>query len=1036
MSNLYPRGSEWRKWDLHIHSPGTKINNQYKLTSGDVLEEFCKKIEQSDVHAFGIADYFSIDGYLSFIEKFRTIYPDSKKIFFPNIELRTSYVVNGAKEEVNLHVIFNSFISDVEDKAKKFLQYLDTNKTVDGGRHVKASELSVEVDFQEATTNKEFIKEAFRQTFGDKADLMDFILIFTAANNDGIRAESGVKRKMLITDELDKFSDGFFGNSNNAEYFLNKNRLEGSEETIEKPVVSGCDAHSLSDVDTWLGKLVLVNGEIVKQPTWIKADLTFEGLKQIIYEPRERVFIGEEPGINIRIRSNKTKYLRALHIDQIEGYDNKHGIWFKSEKIDLNPELVAIIGNKGSGKSAVTDTVGLIGNSHNQKYDGANGKPEELFSFLNKEKFLKGRFASNFYGELHWHAGESDSKQLDSQVDKVLPEKVEYLPQKYLEKICANIEDDEFRGKLNEVIFGYVEEKDRYEKINLEELITYLTSQTEEDIRKLKEALHKVNEKIILTEKKLSIDYKKSIEEKKKIKEEEIETNNKLKPAEVQKPVESQPTTPGPESEIISIESDLKNLKTLIASLKLEQTTTSKKVQDFNLIKQAIVRQVKSLSELKDQYQKQLEENGIKFEDIVTVSANYQKIDQLIEVNQHRLTEISELIKTEDEIKSLQLDEVEEKKLLDKSLTFKQSQLEKKKKEIVDKLDQPNQAYQSYLKDYQKWEIKQKELIGEVTAPLADTLNWLSQELTAIASSYPVELSAAKNERRSLAKKLFKEKTVLSSFYNSVKQSIDGEIKKYGEELGDYDVSIEASLRLGKGFYDEFFQFLNQGVKGSFHGTDDGRVLLKKIAEEVGDWQAEDAVMAFTDSIILHIDNDKRGSLPATESKARDVFKQMKQGKDPVEFYDYIFGLDYLETKYDLKVDEKDLSELSPGERGGLLLIFYLMLDRRDIPLIIDQPEDNLDNKSVYEILVTFLKKAKKRRQIIMVTHNPNLAVVADAEQIIHVSIDKKKDNDFDFYSGAIEDPRINKAVVDILEGTLPAFDNRKIKYRKQLSKV
>lgn len=122
---------------------------------------------------------------------------------------------------------------------------------------------------------------------------------------------------------------------------------------------------------------------------------------------------------------------------------------------------------------------------------------------------------------------------------------------------------------------------------------------------------------------------------------------------------------------------------------------------------------------------------------------------------------------------------------------------------------------------------------------------------------------------------------------------------------------------------------------------------------------------------------------------------------------------------------------MSPGERGGLLLVFYLMLDRRDIPLVIDQPEDNLDNKSVYEILVKFLKKAKKRRQIIIVTHNPNLAVVADAEQIIHVSIDKKKDNDFDFVSGSIENPVTNALALDILEGTRPAFDNRRLKYRK-----
>ena len=86
------------------------------------------------------------------------------------------------------------------------------------------------------------------------------------------------------------------------------------------------------------------------------------------------------------------------------------------------------------------------------------------------------------------------------------------------------------------------------------------------------------------------------------------------------------------------------------------------------------------------------------------------------------------------------------------------------------------------------------------------------------------------------------------------------------------------------------------------------------------------------------------------------------------------------------------------------------MLDKRDIPLVIDQPEDNLDNKSVYKILVKLIKKAKKRRQIILVTHNPNLAVVADAEQIIHVSIDKKDEkHDFDFFSGSIENPKINR---------------------------
>ena len=106
------------------------------------------------------------------------------------------------------------------------------------------------------------------------------------------------------------------------------------------------------------------------------------------------------------------------------------------------------------------------------------------------------------------------------------------------------------------------------------------------------------------------------------------------------------------------------------------------------------------------------------------------------------------------------------------------------------------------------------------------------------------------------------------------------------------------------------------------------------------------------------------------------------------------------------------------------------MIDKEEIPLIIDQPEDNLDNESVYNMLSNFIKEAKKKRQIIMVTHNPNLAVGADAEQIIYVNIDKMNKNEFSFISGSIEEPAINKKIVQILEGTKPAFDKRKLKYQ------
>ena len=123
------------------------------------------------------------------------------------------------------------------------------------------------------------------------------------------------------------------------------------------------------------------------------------------------------------------------------------------------------------------------------------------------------------------------------------------------------------------------------------------------------------------------------------------------------------------------------------------------------------------------------------------------------------------------------------------------------------------------------------------------------------------------------------------------------------------------------------------------------------------------------------------------------------------------------------------LDQLSPGERGTLLLVFYLLIDKSDIPLIIDQPEENLDNQTVYDILVPCIKEVKTRRQIIIVTHNPNLAVVCDADQVIYASIDKKDGNCVTYESGGIENPVINKHVVDVLEGTMPAFEDRDRKY-------
>jgi energy-coupling factor transporter ATP-binding protein EcfA2 len=1027
-------------WDLHLHAPGTKQNDQFRMSNGiDPWDEYCRRLYDSGVQAFGITDYFSADCYFAAVTEYRKRYPTSLKIFFPNIELRTNYVVNKAEEEVNVHLIFNPFRPDCEKSIRSFLGCLKITRTDRSDRDIKASELVRITDFESATTTREYIREALTETYGRDADFLDHVLIVTSANNDGIRAKPGAKRKAEISDELDKFSNAFFGNTKNIAYFLKTDRAEDKEEYTEpKPVLSGCDAHSFTDLEEKLGQVVTSPEDgIVLEPTWIKANLTYEGLKQIIFEPDNRIFIGAEPEVECRVRQNGTRYIESLHIDCIAGYrQEQYGAWFCEEKIVLGKELVAIIGNKGSGKSAITDIIGLLGNSHNQISKGfSSGKTEELFSFLNKEKFLKGGCAKNFEATLNWCEGEPDKKTLDAQIAMHLPEKVEYLPQKYLERICANIADDEFRATLNEVIFRYVKPQDQHGKTNLDDLIKYRSQQVEEEIAGKKHELHLTNGKVVTLEKKLTEDYRNELEEKIRLKKEEIEAHFKALPEEKPNP-EAKTAVPSAESmQVEELMQKISALEERIAQSECEQTETSIALEQFRQVRQTITRGAANLTDLEAEYGTMFEAAGFTFGEIVKLELDFSPLDTVISQKEQRLEEIAVILLSPDDIAMMD----DDKEALESahaaataiSLVCQKVALETQKTQMVEHLGKPVRDYQQYLNDWKLWNERQKELAGDDKNPGPETLNGLKHELNNVDTVYPETLDTVRAERWRITKEMFSRKRSLMQFYNQVKSSIDIEIAKCHEDLGDYDISIEAGLRFNPSFLDEFLLFINQGAVGSFRGQEDGRTMMRGLTDQVTDWEDEAQVFAMLDAIVEALHVDKREDVsPANVS--RDVFKQIKGQKTVQELYDYLFGFDYLDTKYDLKVDGKDLSELSPGERGGLLLIFYLMLDRQDIPLVVDQPEDNLDNKSVYEILVTFIKHAKKRRQIILVTHNPNLAVVADAEQIIHVSIDKKDGcHDFDFFSGAIEDPCINEIVVDILEGTLPAFDNRRLKYRR-----
>lgn len=127
---------------------------------------------------------------------------------------------------------------------------------------------------------------------------------------------------------------------------------------------------------------------------------------------------------------------------------------------------------------------------------------------------------------------------------------------------------------------------------------------------------------------------------------------------------------------------------------------------------------------------------------------------------------------------------------------------------------------------------------------------------------------------------------------------------------------------------------------------------------------------------------------------------------------------------------EIDINEGSPGQKSAAILAF--ILNSGENPLIIDQPEDDLDNSLIYSLVVKSIRKMKSKRQIIIVTHNPNIPVLGDAEGII--VLERNNQGKVTFRkgkkAGCIEEKLIREGICEIMEGGEDAFRKRERKYQ------
>jgi ABC-type lipoprotein export system ATPase subunit/septal ring factor EnvC (AmiA/AmiB activator) len=763
---------------------------------------------------------------------------------------------------------------------------------------------------------------------------------------------------------------------------------------------NGVNAHLLdcSDAHSWSADKD--KDRIGQCDTWIKADPTFRGLQHALLEFEDRVYVGSLPPKLSDLRNQPRKYICSVAAAKKPGAQVPER-WFDCD-LTLNPGLVAIIGNKGSGKSALADIIALGGHSSQQ----------DNFSFLNAKKFRRSRDnkSEHFTGTLRWCSGDSVQFSLSQTADTTELERVKYIPQSHLERLCNELAADgggAFDQELREVIFSHISAADRLGQPSLDALLNYLGEGVEERMAELRADLARLNKDIANIEEQLAPEHKKELEKRLTARLRDLNTHKANKPVEVPKP-DADPAT---KQTLDALQPQIGQQRSSIAALEqsIEKARQSRKTVMTRIA--TVDKMLERLANLEARYKDtekesaaDLQELGLRFSDLAELKVENSPLRAL---------------RT-----SLVAEESAAKNQLDPSKGNSEvARLAKAKDDLValqNQLDAPTRRYQEYLTALKQWEDAAVRIQDD--AEDSESIAKLREELRRI-STLPAERERLTTERMSICRGLFAKLEERKEQFSRLYQPVLEFITRH-DTLAE-SINLSFDVRISEfGFIEAVTGWVHQGRSGSFQGSEEGTTRLKSLLER-HTFDTVEGVEAFLTDFMQLLHLDSRSTSPRTMSTKA----QLKAGRTVAEFYDYLFGLAYLRPRYALKMDGKELSELSPGERGLLLLLFYLLVEKSELPLLMDQPEENLDNETVHDVLVPSIKLAKQRRQIIIVTHNPNLAVVSDADQVIAASIDKQNGCAVTYESGALESPVVNKHVVRYLEGTLPAFMNRDSKY-------
>ena len=416
---MFSRGSEWRQWDLHIHSPasfhwdGERFGSD-KTRNKHLTDDMIGALNDAAPAAYGLMDYWTFDGWFALKDRRAEAgAPALTKTVFPGIELRLAAPMAA---RLNAHVLFSNEIDD--QYLKDFLsrlkleltnQPLSRHALISYARNAGADKLkkhgfekgkialdddqAFEAGCKIAEINVDSYKDAIRLVpDGQAIGFMPF------STNDGLDSIDHMEHyayalglfessPIFETRKPDLWA-AFCGveTEGNKKWISN---FQAALKGIPRLAVSGSDAHRFrgnGDNDN-RGYGDFPSGK----RSWLKANPTWKGLLQALKEPAKRSFLGERPPKLERINQHKTFYIDRIRISK-SSESTLTDSWLHGTEIPLNPDLIAIIGNKGSGKSALADVLALLGNSQQSAH----------FSFLKRDRFRgkSGEPARQFHGRI------------------------------------------------------------------------------------------------------------------------------------------------------------------------------------------------------------------------------------------------------------------------------------------------------------------------------------------------------------------------------------------------------------------------------------------------------------------------------------------------------------------------------------------------------------------------------------------------------------------------------------------------------------